>query len=756
MKLINFFDLSTKLSLGIRVTILLGVTLFYILAFKVFYHTTGYLGPALAILPIITAAWLFGKWAGVLAGFLIVPLAIWLFSMIGVAELENWSNRWPGVIIGVFTGGMIGWSRDLLVKLQERTKELLKEREALQEEIGKRQRVKRALEKSQEAARILLEHAPFGMVAIDQNGNFKYINSKFKILFGYDLNDIPNGRTWLKKAFPDPVYRHHVISSWNEDVKIFMPGEKNLRTFTVTCQDETKKIVNFIAVQLEGGETLMTCEDITEFKQAEETLKITKFSVDRANESIYWIGPEGQLLYVNEKAAYSLGYTQPELLALTIFDIAPEFPKEGWDDRWAEIKRQGNSIIKTFHQIKDGGFLPVETNINYLEYENKEYLIDFSRDISEHIKSQEQLKRQLERLASLQSINRAITASLDLQITFDVLLNQIISQLKVDAADILLMDAHKQRLEFVAGRGFKTSALRYSHLSCGEGHAGRAAQERRIIKIKNLNTSNEFLKRSPLLAQEGFVTYLGQPLIAKGQVVGVLEVFNCSPFEPDQDWLDFFDAVTAQAAIAIDNARLFSDLQKSNLELLQAYDTTIEGWSRALDLRDKETEGHSQRVTGMTVKIVQAWENMGNDELRYVRWGALLHDIGKMGIPDSILLKPGPLTEEESKIIQRHPMYAYNLLYPITFLRPALDIPYCHHEKWDGTGYSRGLKGDQIPLSARIFAVIDVWDALCSDRPYRPAWTEDKIRAYILEQKGKHFDPKVVDVFMDMEMMIDS
>ncbi|MBI4766610.1 MAG: HD domain-containing protein [Deltaproteobacteria bacterium] len=251
------------------------------------------------------------------------------------------------------------------------------------------------------------------------------------------------------------------------------------------------------------------------------------------------------------------------------------------------------------------------------------------------------------------------------------------------------------------------------------------------------------------------MTYLGQPLIAKSEVVGVLEVFTRFLFEPDQDWLDFFDALTAQASIAIDNARLFTNLQKSNLELLEAYDTTIEGWSRALDLKDKETEGHSRRVTEMTVKIVQAWKNMSDEELRYVRWGALLHDIGKMGIPDSILLKPGPLDEAETEIVQKHPLYAYDLLFPITFLRPALDIPYCHHEKWDGTGYPRGLKEDQIPLPARIFAVIDTWDALGSDRPYRPAWSKDKIRDYILEQKGKQFDPKVVGVFKDM-MIIDS
>lgn len=184
-------------------------------------------------------------------------------------------------------------------------------------------------------------------------------------------------------------------------------------------------------------------------------------------------------------------------------------------------------------------------------------------------------------------------------------------------------------------------------------------------------------------------------------------------------------------------------------ELAKAYDETLAGWSRALDARDKETEGHSQRVTEMTLRLAQA---LGTDEdqMRYLRWGALLHDMGKMGIPDSILLKPGKLTEEEWVIMRRHPQIALEMLSPIEFLRPALDIPYCHHEKWDGTGYPRGLKGEQIPRAARIFAAADVWDALSHDRPYRPAWPFDKVREHIREEAGRHFDPQVVAAFLDM------
>jgi putative nucleotidyltransferase with HDIG domain len=198
-----------------------------------------------------------------------------------------------------------------------------------------------------------------------------------------------------------------------------------------------------------------------------------------------------------------------------------------------------------------------------------------------------------------------------------------------------------------------------------------------------------------------------------------------------------------------------TDLERLNTELLLAYDTTIEGWSKALDMRDKETEGHSQRVARETLHIAREM-GIGDSELVHVKRGALLHDMGKIGIPDSILYKPGPLTEEEKKIMNRHPVYAYDMLSSIPFLLPALDIPYCHHEKWDGTGYPRGLKDNKIPLAARIFAVVDVWDALISDRFYRTAWPKEKALEHIRFSSVTHFDPNVVEIFLKIVPEMDN
>jgi len=361
----------------------------------------------------------------------------------------------------------------------------------------------------------------------------------------------------------------------------------------------------------------------------------------------------------------------------------------------------------------------------------------------------EETDHRLHQLQALREIDVAITGSLDVRVTLNVLLENVISQLHVDATDVLLLNSHTHTLDYVTGRGFRSAAVRHISLRLGEGHAGRAVLDRRVVNIPNLAKEPEEFRRASLLADEGFVAYYAVPLVAKGQVKGILELFHRSSLNITQEWLLFLEALAGQAAIAVDNAEMFADLQRSNTELALAYDTTLEGWSRALDLRDKETEGHTQRVTELTLRLARTM-GVPEADLVHIRPGALLHDIGKMAIPDSILHKPGPFTAEEAEIMRRHPTYAYELLYPIAYARPALDIPYCHHEKWDGTGYPRGLRGEQIPLAARIFAVVDVWDALCHDRPYRPAWSEAEALKYIREKTGQDFEPRVAEIFLQM------
>ncbi|MBM3145851.1 MAG: GAF domain-containing protein, partial [Chloroflexi bacterium] len=361
----------------------------------------------------------------------------------------------------------------------------------------------------------------------------------------------------------------------------------------------------------------------------------------------------------------------------------------------------------------------------------------------------EQTELQLHRLATLRAIDTAISSLFDLRLTLDILLEHTVAQLKVDAVSVLTFNPNTLMLEFAAGRGFRGQATAQLRLRLGESQAGRAALERRRIFIPQLQEANSVFAQPELLAGEDFAAYCALPLIAKGQVKGVLEVFHRQPLERDADWMNFLETLAGQFALAIENASLFDGLQRSNIALSLAYDATIEGWSKALDLRDEETEGHTQRVTDLTLRLGRAL-NIGEDEMVHIRRGALLHDIGKMGVPDSILHKPGPLTDDEWALMRKHPVFAFDMLLPIDFLRPALDIPYCHHEKWDGSGYPRSLKGEQIPLAARIFAVVDVWDALSSDRPYRQAWPKEKVINYLEEQSGAHFDPRVVEAFLKL------
>jgi PAS domain S-box-containing protein/putative nucleotidyltransferase with HDIG domain len=371
-------------------------------------------------------------------------------------------------------------------------------------------------------------------------------------------------------------------------------------------------------------------------------------------------------------------------------------------------------------------------------------------NITERKRAEEHLLQRTAQLAALHEIDLAISNTFDLRITLDILLRQVVAQLQVDAATVLLVNPHLHLLEYAAGFGFRYPTIQKSRVHLGEGCAGRAALERQIISGTIGAPDRADCQRLRVeLADENFVTHHIAPLIVKGQVKGVLEIFQRTRREPANEWLDFFQVLAGQAAIGVDSALLFEGLQRSNAELALSYDATLEGWSRALDLRDQETEGHSQRVTEMAVRLARAM-GMNDAELVHVRRGALLHDIGKLGVPDSILFKPDALTDAEWQVMRRHPKLAFDLIAPIVYLRPALDIPYCHHEKWDGSGYPRRLRGEHIPLAARVFAVVDVWDALRSNRAYRQAWSAEQTRAYLREQAGKYFDPRVVHAFLEL------
>ncbi len=598
--------------------------------------------------------------------------------------------------------------------------------------------------------RRLFEAAKDGILILDADtGEIVDVNPFLKEMLGYSHTEFLGKQLWELGLFKDIVSNK---ASFQELKKNRYIRYENLPLKT---NDGHSIWVEFVSnVYDVDGKQVIQCNirDITERKRAEEKLNESEAYYRMLTESlsdfVVHMDREGKILYINHLA---VGYTMEQVQGSSAYEyIPPEYHetmrralnKVFQEGQPATFETQGQTSATTI-----GWYLTRLVPVRKNEEVTGALLI--STDIAERKQAEGQIQRQIQHLRALHTIDSAISSSFDLQMTLRVLLREVISQLGVDAADVLLFNQPTQVLEYAAAHGFHSNAIQHTQLHLGEGFAGRAVAEGRIIHIPNMMEAGGNLANSLLLAGESFVTYFGVPLIAKGQVVGVLEVFHRTPLEPDQEWLDFLDALAKQAAIAIDNARLFDNLQRSNTDLIVAYDATLEGWSRAMDLRDRETEGHTQRVTEMAMHLAQL---MGIEELDLIhfRRGGMLHDIGKLGVPDSILLKPDNLTDAEWELMRLHPKLAYEMLLPITYLKPAFDIPYCHHEKWDGTGYPRGLKGEQIPLAARIFSVVDVWDAVTSNRPYRLAWPKEQALDYIKEQSGKHFDPQVVEAFLGL------
>ncbi|MEJ5240996.1 MAG: HD domain-containing phosphohydrolase [Anaerolineales bacterium] len=369
----------------------------------------------------------------------------------------------------------------------------------------------------------------------------------------------------------------------------------------------------------------------------------------------------------------------------------------------------------------------------------------------ENLRLIEQTRRRLQRIEALRHIDQAIAGTFDQKILSEIVVREVTQQLSVHAAGIWLYQPDFHELHFSYGEGFQSLTFSQRAIRLGRDLLGEALLKQKTLAIQSADEAQQAILRR-LFPDDEFQAAYVAPMIAQAELIGVLAAFHRRPqpfLEGDMEeseWVAFLEALAGQASIAIQNVRLFRDAQRMATDVLLAYDATIEGWSRALEFRDCETHGHTQRVLRLTLRLAEVL-GVPDKQWPHIRRGVLLHDIGKIAIPDEVLRKPGSLTPQEWEIMRRHPQIAYDMLQDIDFIKPALEIPYCHHEKWDGSGYPRGLKGEQIPLAARIFAVVDVWDALTSDRPYRKALSPQEALEYIRSQSGKHFDPRVVEAF---------
>lgn len=519
---------------------------------------------------------------------------------------------------------------------------------------------------------------------------------------------------------------------------------------------QTSELTRLAAV---AQEAIAEAKSALSRKKTEEALKVGEERFHAFMNNIPVVGfikdEAGRYTYCNRHWERIFLRPAGEVVGKTDYDL--------WPQDVAQRLRANDSLILSSNETSNETNERVETvprpdgtesywmvfKFPLREVSGKRSLGGVAVDITQRTLNEKRIASQVKKLSALRAIDTAITSSMNLPFVLGIFIDQVAENLDVDSACVMLYDDTDQAFRYSVCRGFRTEWYKKARLRLGEGHEGKAALERRTISVPDVSNAKDEIANYDLMSGEGFKGYYVTPLIAKGHIKGLLQVFKRSAIPADPEWVEFLETLAGQAAIAIDNATMFEDLERSNTELTIAYDATLQGWSRAIDLREKETGEHCQRVVDNTLRLARIM-GVQDKDIIHVRRGALLHDIGKIGIPDNILLKPDKLTEDEFKIMRMHPQYAYDLLKPIEYLKPAIAIPYCHHEKWDGTGYPRGLKGESIPLAARIFSVIDVWDALRSDRPYRPAWPVQKVVDYIKSLRGAHFDPNVADAFLEM------
>lgn len=496
-------------------------------------------------------------------------------------------------------------------------------------------------------------------------------------------------------------------------------------------RDRELQILDFVSTQI--AQTI-------ERKRAEQALRENEEKyhalVEASSDAIFLETIQGQVLECNSAACEMFGYRKDEMLQKTVADLVPEGVAKQIPEVIAIELAHGGHHWETTNRRQDGSTFPVEISTKLVDIGGQTQSVVYVSDISRR----KQREREMGAIAGVSAALRTAFTQGDI---LPVILQQLIDRLSVHGAFISLREDGSNTTRIVLGCG-TWSGLGGMLVS---GHDSLCCQVVQTGKMYlNNQAASDPLFPFPQLI-DGVKAIASVPLIAQGEVFGALTVGYERPIHPEE--VAILTAISDIAASAIRQARLYEQTSRQAAELEEAYTATIEGWAHALELRDSETQGHSKRVTEMTLKLA---ERMGltEAEMMHIRLGALLHDIGKMGIPDSILLKPGPLSADEWVIMRKHPDFAMQMLREIEFLAPALDIPYCHHEKWDGTGYPRRLKGEQIPIYARIFSVADVMDALTSPRPYRPAWSQEEALDYIERQSGSQFDPAAVGAFLKL------
>lgn len=575
-----------------------------------------------------------------------------------------------------------------------------------------RKKSEAALRESEAFTRVVMNNLPIGLAVNTVNSGvfFTNMNDNFPKFYHTTRESMIDTDAFWEVVYEDPQFRAELKKRVLDDCASCDPKKMLWENVPIIRNGQVVAYISARNTPVPDTDLMIsTVWDVTDRIKAEEALRESeekyRFLAENSLDVIWTADLQGNLTYISPAIEKMLGFTPEEILGMPIPDYIVLEDYDALMARLAEelakppADRVPSIFLNARYKTKDHRLVYAELNALWIKDGQGNFIgiLGSTRDITER-------KHLEEQVIESQLMYRSVV---DTQ-------QEMICRYLADTTLTFVNDAYcrafgKLRRELLGQK--------YLMFIPPERREEELALLKRLHPIQPSNT-REFEVTLP----DGSTHWQEWTDIALFNESGELKEIQ---------------------GVGIDTTK--RKLAEENM--LHAYDSTIEGWAHALDLKDEETEEHSRRVTELTLHIAGKM-GIKEEELAHVRRGALLHDIGKMGIPDSILLKPGKLTEEEWEIMRKHPVYAFDMLSSIDFLRPALEIPYCHHEKWDGSGYPRGLKGEQIPLAARIFAVVDVYDALTSDRPYRKAWTRERTLEHIRKLSGTHFEPKIVDVFM--------
>jgi len=640
-------------------------------------------------------------------------------------------------------------------------------------DVTERKKAEQAVKESQARLEAIISTALNGIITIDNEQNIILFNPSAERIFGYSADEVLS--LPLMKLIPQRFHHSHAAYVEAYGAHGNSARKKGLldSLYGRRANGEEFPLEAFISRSEISGQKFYTVifQDITERRQAEEALKESERKFRALAENIPSVVYQCQndskytFVYLNDSIEQLTGYSRLDFLngSLSFVDLYhPEdcklipFPV---DPNNEQIGQEPFHITYRIRH-KAGNWVWVdEWGTSVLDSRGKiQYFEGVMIDITERKRSEEDLRRHAMELESLAVASSALRTAQNVTEMVPILARQALRAVNGTYASIFLLDPETN--EFVSRGWYSADTPHNAHMPDeshlrhfpNKGITGRVAATGEIYMTEDIQKDPVILildgERERLKDVHGSVSL---PLRAQEKIIGIMHIWSTEFRIFTDTEIRLLIALAETTSNSVHRAILFEKTQKHAEELALAYDNTLEGWARALELRDEITEGHTRRVTELTLKLARAL-NIPENEIVHIRRGALLHDIGKMGIPDSILHKPGPFTAQERMIMQQHTQYARDMLASISFLQPAIDIPYCHHEYWDGAGYPRGLRGEEIPLAARIFSIIDVWDALTSDRPYRQAWSEEKTCAYILERSGKQFDPQIVEAFFSLLM----